>query len=419
MSAATPRYLLPDAALLTAQQLVAGQVCVLSAEGIEAWIAPESVPSGAQIEEFPGEVWVAAPSLLHAHLESYDAPSASWPRDSFSSWVQALLAWRHGANDRLSASESAHRSLTSLSDAGCGLVVSSVSEAEARSSSESLTCLAWSELFEPDPSQAQASWNAWIDSSKQGMQAGANATTLALPTGVALHAPFSVSPELAQLAFQWGGSAPHRRVSIHLGEHAEERALLAEHSGPMAELLRARGRSLPEQRWASPVDWLESVAPGVQSSVFAVHASNLRVGELHSLQAKQVMPVFCPGTHRYFDRPRPAFADAGIPAPLLGCDSRASNERLDPFAELCQAREILPEYSAQDWWSALTTRAAESLGLTSRRGSLLPGREGLFLRLPDPLLRDPAALCDSLASPHGPRPLARPGCPPPLDVCSS
>jgi cytosine/adenosine deaminase-related metal-dependent hydrolase len=150
-----------------------------------------------------------------------------------------------------------------------------------------------------------------------------------------------------------------------------------------------------------------------------VHASDLRVGELRVLQAKQVMPVFCPGTHRYFARARPAFADAGLAAPLLGCDSRASNARLDPFLELVQAREILPEYSAQAWWSALTTRAAASLGLASRKGSLLAGREGLFLRLPDPLLRDPAALCDSLASPHGPRPLARPGCPPPLDVCSS
>lgn len=419
MSRAQHRYLMPDSALLTSQQMVEGQVCVLSAAGIEAWIGPESVPSGAQIESFPGEVWAAAPCLLHAHLESYDAPSSGWPRQSFSAWVQALLAWRHGVSERLSASESARLSLTSLSEAGCGLVVSSVSEPEARASSPSTTCLAWSELFEPDPSLAQATWKAWVASFEAMRQDEAIATELAVPTGVALHAPFSVSTDLAQLAFAWGAAAPTRRVSIHLGEHAEERALLAEQSGPLAELLTARGRSLPEERWASSVEWLEAVAPGAQANVFAVHASDLRVAELQALQAKKVMPVFCPGTHRYFGRPQPAFAQAGLPAPLLGCDSRASNVQLDPFAELCHARDILPEYTAQDWWSALTTRAAESLGMASRRGSLLAGREGLFLRLPDPLLRDPAALCDSLASSYGPRPLARPGCPPPLDVCSS
>lgn len=416
MSRPQLRYLLPDAALVTPQQLLEGQVCVLSSTGIEAWLSPHMIPAGARVEEFPGEVWAAAPCLLHAHLESFDAPSELWPRPSFAAWVQALLAWRHGASERLSAEQSARASLASLDAAGCGLVVSSVSEPGAIPALEPgrLNCLAWTELFEPDPSRAQATWQAWIEASQDS-----DLTALASPEGVALHAPFSVSPELARLAFEWVGAARQRRVSIHLGEHAEERAMLADHSGALAELLSARGRSLPQQRWHSPVDWLETVAPGAQPQIFAVHASNLIAGELRALQAKQVMPVFCPGTHRYFDRPRPAFAEAGLTAPLLGCDSRASNAKLDPFSELVQAGQILPEYSGQAWWASLTTRAAASLGLASRRGSLLPGREGLFLRLPDPLLREPAALCDSLASPNGPRPLARPGCPPPLDVCST
>jgi cytosine/adenosine deaminase-related metal-dependent hydrolase len=419
MNRAALRYLLPDHALLTPQQMVAGQVCVLADERIEAWVAPESVPAGATIERFPGELWVAAPCLMHAHLESYDAPSAAWPRQSFSAWVQSLLAWRQGSSERLPAPESARRSLSELADAGCGLIVSSVSEPEALDADHPLTCLAWTELFEPDPSQATASWQAWLSSSTGEKLLPSKGAGPAFPTGVALHAPYSVSPELARLAFAWAGCSEQRRVSIHLGEHAEERALLAEHAGPLAELFGARERSLPEQRWASPVDWLESVASGTQANVFAVHAGDLRVGELQALQAKRVMPVFCPGTHRYFERNKPAFADAALPAPLLGCDSRASNSRLDPFAELCQAREILPEYSAQDWWAALTSRAAQSLGLSSRRGSLLPGRDGLIVRLPDPVLRDPTALCESLASRHGPRPLARPGCPPPSNVCSS
>lgn len=413
MSRKILRYLLPDAALVTPQRVLVGQVCVVSGQRIAGWCAPESVPVGAQVEEFPGELWAAAPILLHAHLESFDAPSAEWSRANFADWVQALLGWRHGPGERLSAEQSARASLASLADAGCGLVVTSVSEpgATVTHSGQDATpiCLAWTELFEPDPALARATWQAWL-ATPQAKEPHAG------PTGVALHAPFSVSPKLAQMAFTWAHAAPGRRISIHLGEHADERAFLAEHAGPLAELFRSRERPLPQERWSSPVAWLEAMAPGSQPHALAVHASELRADELRALHAKQVMPVFCPGTHRYFDRPRPAFADAGLTAPLLGCDSRASNAVLDPFSELEQACELLPEYSAQAWWSSLTTRAAASLGRAGRQGSLLPGREGLFLRLPDPLLREPAALCDSLASPLGPRPLARPGCPPPLDV---
>ena len=150
--------------------------------------------------------------------------------------------------------------------------------------------------------------------------------------------------------------------------------------------------------------------------MLAVHAGALCAAELRFLLRKGVDVVFCPGTHRYFDRSQPAFEEANMPAPLLGCDSRASVERLDPWLEVRAAAQLLPSYSGRDWWDALTRRAAAALGEDSEEGSLLPGRRARVVRLPDPGLRDPAALCDSLVSAEGPLPLASTGIPEPFHV---
>lgn len=414
------RYLRPAAALVQPGVLLRGQVCAVSERGVEAWLTTDQLPASVELEDYPEELWAATPLMMHAHLESFDAPSEEWPRASFAEWVQALLAWRMGSADRDSAAVSAQRSLAELTQSGCGLVLSSVSEpgaVVAERAHDQAKALLWPELFEPDSAQAQEVWQAFLaqnsggsdaDEGKESQAGRGPSQTEGSLSGVALHAPFSVSSELARLAFGWLQESNRHFLSIHLGEHADERALLREQSGPLAELLRVRGRRLPERRWDSPVEWLEDHAPGVQSRVLAVHASNLNEGELRAIQAKRVSPVFCPGTHQYFGRPRPAFADAGLPAPLIGCDSRASNPILSPMRELRLARALLPEYSAQGWWEAATSRAAQFLGWEARWGSLLPGTEARFLRFPDEGLRDAAALCDSLLSPEGPDPLGSP-----------
>lgn len=399
------RYLRPAAALLHPGELAVGQVLVLDdLARVQAWLPPERVPAQAEIDEFPEELWVAAPRMLHAHLESFDAPSADWPRDSFSAWASALLKWRWEDCDRLDAAESVHASIAELKQAGCGFVLTSSSEPGAHTAANGGDCAveSWPELFEPDPACAQEVMDRFLSDHPNAR-------------GLALHAPFSVSTELARLAFAWAEHAG-RFVSVHLGEHDEERALLAQHAGPLAELLRARGRALPSQRWTSPVEWLEDVAPGARPRVLAVHGGDLSVAELRAMQHKQVSLVFCPGTHAYFGRPDPAFAEAGLAAPLLGCDSRASVTRLNPWDELRRAAELMPSYSGQQWWQAVTTRAAAVLGQDGTEGSLLPGRFARIARLPDPGLREPAALCDSLVSDEGPLPHASTGLPAPSHV---
>lgn len=396
------RYLRPAAALLHPSELAVGRVLVLDEnERVQAWLAPEHCPAQAEIEEYPDELWVAAPRLLHAHLESFDAPSAAWPRSSFASWAEALLQWRVSAAERMSAAEAVAASARELADHGCGFVLASASEpgAQRTAAAAGLEVESWPELFEPDAEQADACFARFLADFPESR-------------GVALHAPFSVSPELARQAFAWA-EQPGRFVSVHLGEHQDELDFLSRHEGPLAELFRARGRALPAQRWESPVDWLDELAPGERPRVLAVHAGALGVEELQRLAAKQVSVVFCPGTHAYFERPRPRFEDAGLQAPLLGCDSRASVAELNPWGELREAARLLPSYSGQDWWEAVTSRAAAALGDDQQEGSLTPGRRARVARLPDPGLREAAALCDSLVSAEGPLPLTSTGIPAP------
>lgn len=383
-----PRRLLPDAVLLDADTLLRGVVLLVEG-GRVVGFAEEA----AGAERFPGELWLPRPLALHAHLESFDAPSSAWPRASFAAWAESLVSWR--AEPRLDARAAAAASLAELDASGCALVLAHVAEPAARSAAHETSAarpelLAFPECFEPDPACA----GAWLE--RAGGEDG----------GLALHSPFGVSLELARAVFARGGP-----VSVHLGEHAEERAFLAEGAGPLAELFRRRGRPLPERRFASPVDWLEE-AGGMRPGCLAVHTGDLRADELQRLADGGVDLVWCPGTHHYFGRPRPAFLEAGIPLPALGCDSRASNERLDVLREFRLACALLPEGAAPAWWRACTEEAARRIGRPGL-GHLREGAEFAPLRLRTGAAAEgPPALLERLAADSALQPLGGlPGAP--------
>lgn len=329
---------------------------------IQAVTAAAALPADLPVKEFPGELWTAAPVMAHAHLESFDAPSADWRGVGFSGWVEQLLSWRMTAQ-RLDAASSAALSLAELARYGCGLVATHVAEvgADGQQQVPGLPqVLSMPEVFAPADS----------DFDPQLLQ------QLAQGQALSLHAPFSIADDVARKVFE---AAQGSLVSIHLGEHQEERQLLAHGSGPLAELLQKRGRALKSQQWASPVDWLQHVG-GLRAGTLVVHGGDLDAGELQRLAAAKVGVVFCPGTHQYFERPAAAFVESGTPLPALGCDSRASNTRLDPLFELALAFNAMPSAGAQAWWHALTTRGAEVLQQQDW-GKLTVGKTATVLRL--------------------------------------
>lgn len=333
-------------------------------------------------QRFEGEVWAAAPVLAHAHLESFDAPSDGWRRGGFSEWVEDLLTWRMQAQ-RLSSAESAVLSLEELASHGCGLVLSHVAErgAEGHARKALPEVLPFTEIFAPD---ADSFSPQLIDKAKEN-------------GGLALHAPYSVAPEVARQVF--AAMRGHGLVSVHLGEHEEERAYLVEGSGPMAELLARRERPMMGGQWTSPVDWLRDMG-GMREGVLAVHGGNLAADEIQELQAAGVSMVFCPGTHLYFERSPTAYAAPGVHLPALGCDSRASNAVLDPLREVALAYQAMPAPGAQAWWGALTLTGAAALQREDL-GSLAPekcARPIRLFELPNAVQDSAVALCEYLCS---------------------
>ncbi|HEX9793457.1 MAG TPA: hypothetical protein VGC54_05675, partial [Planctomycetota bacterium] len=204
------RYLIPDALLVDAQTYLRGHALLVDGSRVLDLVPAESAPEAASVR-FEGELWTAAPLLLHAHLESHDAPCLVWPRESFAAWVERLLEWRENGA-RMDAEVSATESLRELAAGACGLVVTHVAEPGAAGGHLEDPVLpeiaAFPEFFVPEPADADEVLRA-ID-----------ARPPAAHGGFALHAPFSVSEALARGVFARarGWDVP---VSVHLGEHSE------------------------------------------------------------------------------------------------------------------------------------------------------------------------------------------------------
>jgi cytosine/adenosine deaminase-related metal-dependent hydrolase len=364
LSQANSRALLPDALLMHATRLEERVGLLTDAHGRISALASESALPSGKWERFSGEIWMAAPVLAHAHLDGFDAPAGAFRRAPFAAWIADLLAWRADSK-RLMAAASARAACAELAAHGCGLVAAHVSEPGAEGCGEDPEVLAWCEVLEPFPEDAEAAAARW-------QRAGGERTA-----GLALHAPYTVDVGLARRIFA-AASGP---VSVHLGETEEERECLARGSGPLADLLRTRRGMVSETRHASPVHWLAE-AGGLRPGTLAVHAGALRGEELRRLAEAGVAVVFCPGTHAWFGRSRPAFAEAGVFPAALGCDSRASNETLDPIREFRLYCAQVPEAGLACAWQALTEGGARALRRADL-GRLAPGATARPLRLRD------------------------------------
>ena len=369
------RFLLPDALLVHAGRCLHEHALVVSGGNIIG-VVPAGEVAKERLERYSGELWVAGPILAHAHLEDHDFPANDWQGVPFSTWAGGLTRWR-GEQATIGAEESAHRTLAELKNAGCGLVAIHMGEGKR-----------------PPPSQPEVL--VFREAPFPGTEGGEEWTPSPCS---ALHSPFLVSEANARRAF----GDPSRRVSVHLGEHPEERRFLSSQDGPLAELMESRGRPFPRERWESPVDWLKAMG-GARPGVMAVHCGDLDAQELGTLRRVGVAICWCPGTHAYFERPTPSFEEAGILPDCLGCDSRASNHRLDPLLELRLARRALAHASPQALWHALTAGGAASLGLVAR-GTLEPGRRAAILAFSTPADKDAEGICEWLADLDGPDPL--------------
>ncbi len=203
--------------------------------------------------------------------------------------------------------------------------------------------------------------------------------------GLAVHAPYSSSPELFREVRSWldaerqassTSSRQARVTSVHLGESPEERRFLAEGTGPWRELLEEFRVWNPA--WAppacGPVEYLDRLG-FIRPEMIAVHGVQLDDGELARLREAGATLVTCPRSNQWVGAgapPAERFFASGVRV-AVGTDSLASVVDLNLFAELAELRRLAPSVPARRLLDSATRSGAAALGFENDLGVISPG----------------------------------------------
>jgi len=266
----------------------------------------------------------------HAHLNLSQIGSPIICEDrSFLEWATQLIIWKQQAAPR--------------EEEGIKLGYSQLGNSDAIIDFAPIGCI--DKLAEELPNWlpfcAVLGWRA-----EYAEQAIRQLSQVKKAAGIALHAPYSVHPELI-------GYAINKKVpiSIHLAETLEELELLRCRTGAMLELHKTR-----MDRYYNPANILLGYQPldylkllSVAPRVFIVHGNYLEDNELKFLAEHPHMSVvYCPRSHFYFrHKPYPLkkMLDLGVKV-LLGTDSLASAPNLNMADEVAFCIKQHPDVKA-------------------------------------------------------------------------
>jgi cytosine/adenosine deaminase-related metal-dependent hydrolase len=315
-------------------------------------------------ERFEDAVLLPGFVNAHTHLE-YAVYAGFGDGLAFGPWLATHIERKRriGWDDvlaiaRLGAAECLRSGVTTVADA-------SFSGAAAHAAAElGLRALVGLEVFGADPAAAGERLDGLLARVEPALSERVR-------PAVSPHAPYSVSPEVYELAYARGSPA-----LTHVAESDDELAYLRDGSGPLARV------SEVEPPGTTPVRHLADHGL-LGPHVVAVHCVKVDADEIALLAAHDVAVVHCPRSN--------AMLGCGI-APLrellaaglrvgLGTDSPASAPSYDVFEELrsavyaARARAESPgALAANDALRLATLGAASALGLEDEVGSLAPGK---------------------------------------------
>jgi aminodeoxyfutalosine deaminase len=354
----------------------------------DGWVAVEEgrisglgrsaeLPAGAEVVAVDGAIM---PGLVnaHTHLE------LSWMRDqvppapSMPQWVERLMALR-----RTVGHEPAEPIIEAIR--------------EARASGTTLfgditnTFAAYEPLFESEMSAAVfrelLGFNAEdpaIPVAAVVQQIAALTPSAKLRPSIVPHAPYSVAPSLMRAIAE---ASRGSRISMHVGESAEEIEFLHTGQGAWRELLTRLG--VWTDAWqpprTGPIDYIASCGL-VSDRLLAVHGVQLTDDELHTLASAGATLVTCPRSNRWVgagDPPIDRFYRSGVRV-AVGTDSLASVEDLNVFAELKRMRDLAPAVPARQILESATKSGADALGFGSELGTIEPGKRAELIAVTVP-----------------------------------
>ena len=323
---------------------------------------------------------VILPGLVnaHTHLELSWMRGQVAPAPTMPEWVESLMALRRTVGHEPAAP--ILEGIREARDAGTALVgdITNTLAAYEALGRSGMSAAVFRELLGfsvTDPSAVLATTRAQIDALPPNPK---------LRPSIVPHAPYSVSPELLRAIADAAGS---NRISIHLGESAEEVEFLRDGRGAWRELLTKLGAW--SDRWqapgAGPVDYI--AAHGLLNErLIAVHCVQLTDSELRQLADAGATVVTCPRSNRWTGAGLPPvarFYASGVRV-AVGTDSLSSVEDLNVFAELALMRELAPDVPAGELLASATRHGADALGFGDELGTLEAGKraELIAVRVP-------------------------------------
>lgn len=330
-------------------------------------------------EEFPNASWsreraILMPGLVnaHTHLELSALRGLTRSGGGFGPWVQSMMqarAERFPEQD-VEAIDAAVSELLRTGTVAIGEVTNTLASVESLGSAP-LIGRVFHEIFGMRRETADVTRRLAKEVRVKIADWPDNLSYAPAP-----HTLYSLHPKSAQQIVA-DARALGQRTSLHLSEHAAERAFLRDGTGPFADFLAAR--KVDPADWTppalSPVDYAASLGL-LAPDVVAVHLSATTREELGRVAEAGAASVLCPRSNLFIELKLPPLydiLDAGL-TPGLGSDSLASNTTLDVLAEAAALRDRFSSVAPLLLIEMATWYGAVALGLEHRVGAL---REGL------------------------------------------
>lgn len=271
----------------------------------------------------------------HCHLEYSAFHKQLKPEDSFAKWLLKIAKLKDETprHELVAAAKAQKESILST---GTTTLFDNLSLDlfDAKSDAFHSDHIFFYEAIEFLPEKANQAFSHLIDRLQKGKQ----------QTGIGPHSPYSVSPKLLILCCEYANRF-NMPLSIHVSETWEEIQFFMKGNGPIFEK-KLLNNSLSDH-WQcpkiSPIKYLDSIGV-LKYRPLLIHAGCLCDGDIEIIRKNSCTVVFCPGSHRYFERgnyPLLDFLKAGIPVGI-GTDSLASNDTLDIVNELKIITETVP-----------------------------------------------------------------------------
>jgi cytosine/adenosine deaminase-related metal-dependent hydrolase len=352
-----------------------GAIVLEGARVLDVGAAAEVIPraTGAALERVAG---VVLPGLVnaHAHVELSGLRGATVAGAGFVPWLASMQAARFEQieEERDAAIDHAIDELVTSGVAGVGEVTNDLI-AVARLGRAMLATI-WHEVFSLDPDVGRAKLAIMARQREELTDAFASPR---LRYALVPHALYSTHPTLArEVLAKSPDGAP---ITIHLAEHAAERAFLETGDGPLRRFFCERGLTAQTEAFpcphANPIAYARELGL-LRRGAALVHLTDAHPEELDLVAESGAIAVLCPRSNLHIETRLPplrALLERGVPI-ALGSDSLASAPSLDPLCDARALHERNPDVAPSILIAAATSGGARAIGFDDALGTLARGK---------------------------------------------